>query len=101
MEGDGDAVGDGDGAVFEDDGPLVWVVDADPGVGGVVRVPVAGDGEGEIHSYVAGGRKDAIGAITGDIDDLGTEGGGQQRGEQAGKQVFHDDWDGCSDLDVR
>jgi len=65
--------GDVDGRILEDHGPLVRVVDAFAGIGGVVGVPRARDGLREVNDHVRGaGRRveSAIGAIAGN-DELG------------------------------
>ena len=67
--------------VFEDDGPFFRIIDPLSGVGGIVLVPGAGDGLGEVDDGVCGDIEGTVGAIAGD-GKLG--GGGEAAAEEGG-----------------
>ena len=73
---------DVDAGVFEDDGPFVRVVDAVAGVGGIVLVPGAGGGFGEVDDGILGNIESPVGAV-GTRDDDGGLGGEDESGSEA------------------
>ena len=73
-EGQGCAAVDGDAGVLEDNGPLVGVVDAQPGVGDVVRVPLARHRLAEVDHGIVGDDQGPVGAVRWDVDGMDRHG---------------------------
>lgn len=91
FKGDGGSRIHGDAGVLEDHGPLGRIIDAFADVGGVVLIPGAGHGLGEVDLSIGGDDQGAISAVGTWDDDVGLEhrGGGHQA--EAGEEVsgFH------------
>lgn len=81
-----------DACVFEDHGPFLRIIDAFSSLGGIVLIPGAGGGQGEVDHRVLGDVEGSVGAIGPGDDDVrlqcalaGEEGEGDNK-----FSVFHD-----------
>lgn len=77
------------GRVFEHDRPFFRVIDPFASVGGVVLVPSAGDGLGEVNDGICGDIERTVRAIAGngELGAGGETGGHEDGGDEGG--VFH------------